>query len=115
MLVAAFTIFTVVAVLGAVQALDILGGRYASWSYTLAHGALAVLGAAVVIGAYLAGDPRVITLIGMVVVIAPVGFYMALQRRHGRQAPRALLYAHGGLAVVCYLLLGYYALTAAAS
>lgn len=106
MLVFAVAIFALVAVMGLGMALDVFNGRASPKMYALAHAGLALLGSALVIFAALQGDTRVITNIVLAVVIIVLGLVMSLRRAKGEQ-PKLLALLHGGLAVVCYLILTY--------
>ncbi len=56
------------------------------------------------------GDTRLYVNIGLAVVIIVLGAAMGLLAKKGKKAPKALLVAHIGLAVVCYGILGFFAL-----
>lgn len=108
MLIMAFAVFTLVAVMGAGMALDVFNGRGSPKMYALAHAGFALLGSALVIVAALQGNTSVITNIVLAVIIIVLGIAMSFRRAKGEQ-PKSLALLHGGLAVVCYLLLAYYA------
>ena len=108
MLIIAFAVFTLVAVMGAGMALDVFNGRGSPKMYALAHAGFALLGSALVIVAALQGNTSVITNIVLAVIIIVLGIAMSFRRAKGEQ-PKSLALLHGGLAVVCYLLLAYYA------
>jgi hypothetical protein len=97
--------FTVVALLGATIAYDLLRGYPADKQITLVHAGMAVLGALLAIGAALQGDNRVYLNIALVVVIALLGFTAVTKRYKTGQVQKGLIFAHAGLAVVCYLIL----------
>ena len=109
MLILSLAIFTVVAVQGLLLALDVFKARGSSALFARVHAGLALLGSALVIGAALEGDSRVLINIGLAVAIIGLGVYIGLQRAKGIH-PKGLVAIHGGSAVVCYLLLAYFAL-----
>ncbi len=110
MLAVAQVVFSFVALLGVIMASQILKVQQADWSHSRLHAILAVVGAVLVIAAYLKGDARVVTNILLVVAIAGASFYLAHLHAKGQAQPAGLVFGHGGLAVVCYLLLAYYVL-----
>jgi hypothetical protein len=109
MLVAALALFTLVALMGLAMVGDVWAGRSVGPAYPIVHGAASLVGAVLVIVAALAGDTRLYLNIGMVVVIIGLGLLMGLTTKKGKRVPRAVLVAHVGLAVTCYLALGFFA------
>jgi len=67
-----------------------------------------LLGSVLVILAALGGDDRVWINIGLAVVIIALGATVSF-RRHKGLPVKPLALAHGGLAVVCYLILAAFA------
>ncbi len=108
MLVFALAVFTLVAVMGLGLIIDVLKGRPSSKTFALVHAGFALLGSALVILAALGGDNRVWVNIGLAVAIIVLGGLVSLRRHQGQQ-PKGLALAHGGLAVVCYLILALFA------
>lgn len=108
MLMAAMAIFTLVAAMGALMACDVWRGRGVEPMYALAHGGIALLGSAFVIVAALMGDTRLYANIGLAVVIIVLGVVMGLYGKKGKKVPKVFLLTHGGLAVACYALLGFF-------
>lgn len=108
MLFNSLIVFTVVAVLGVVNAANVLGGKQRSATLAAVHGLLALAGSAIVIYAFLSGQtdgkPVFINII-MAVVIILLGVTMSLRRAAGQAPGNALLFGHAGLAVACYLIL----------
>jgi hypothetical protein len=101
-------IFTVVAVLGLLNAANALGGKERSSTLALLHGLLSLAGSAIVIYAFLtggAGDKPVIINIIMAVVIIVLGIAISLSRHSGKAPSKGLIFGHTGLAVACYLIL----------
>lgn len=107
MLIVAVAVFAIAALLGVLMAVDAFKGvgssRLSRWS----HAGFVLLGSVLVILAALGGDHRVWINIGLAVVIIPLGVWLCYKRFRGIH-PKALLVIHGGLAVVCFLILAYY-------
>lgn len=106
MLIFAVAVFTLVAVMGLGMALDLFKGRGSPRQFALTHAGFAALGSLLVIIAALQGDLRVVINIIMAVVIIGLGVLLSLRRAKGEH-PKNLAMLHGGLAVVCYLILAY--------
>lgn len=109
MLVGAFAVFTLVAVMGLSIVASVWRGHAVEPGYPLLHGAAALLGSALVIIAALDGDERLYVNIGLAVVIIVLGAVLGIFAKKGKRAPKAILVAHVGLAVVCYGILGFFA------
>jgi hypothetical protein len=108
MLLYSLVIFTVVAVLGLLNAAKALSGSERSATLAALHGLLSLAGSAIVIYAFLtgaAGDKPVIVNIILAVIIIVLGFMISLTRRSGGTPGKAIIFGHAGLAVVCYLIL----------
>lgn len=108
MLVGAFLTFTLVAIMGLMMVCDVWKGISVGAFYPRLHAGAALLGSALVIAAALDGDTRLYINIGMAVVIIGLGVYMGFCAKKGKRAPKGVIVAHAGLAVICYLLLGFY-------
>jgi uncharacterized BrkB/YihY/UPF0761 family membrane protein len=74
----------------------------------LAHVSLALLGSALVIIATFFGDHRLLIIIALALIIIPLGLALCYKRSKDVQ-PKGLVIAHGGLAVVCFVFLAYFA------
>lgn len=109
MLVGAFAVFTLVAVMGLSIVPSVWRGHAVEPSYPLLHGGAALLGSALVIVAALGGDTRLYLNIGLAVVIIGLGAAVGFLSKKGKKVPRPVLLAHVGLAVVCYGILGFFA------
>lgn len=109
MLVGAFAVFTLVAVMGLSVVFNLWRGHAVEPGYPLLHGAAALLGSALVIGAALGGDARLYLNIGLAVVIIALGTAMGILSKKGKKVPKPILIAHVGLAVACYGILGFFA------
>ena len=110
MLMGAFAVFTLVAVMGLSIVASVWRGQSVEAGYPLLHGAAALFGSALVILTALDGDTRVYLNIGLALVIIGLGATLGIFAKKGKRAPKAILVAHVGLAVVCYGLLGFFAL-----
>ncbi|WP_367026960.1 hypothetical protein ABZN20_05015 [Methylococcus sp. ANG] len=115
MLVGALAVFTLVALMGLAMICDVWAGRPVGPAYPIVHGVASLVGSALVIVAALAGDTRLYLNIGMAVVIIGLGLLMGLTAKKGKRVPRAVLVAHVGLAVTCYLALGFFAFNPSAT
>ena len=97
----ALSAFTILAIMGMIQAVDIFRGAYTEKTFAVAHGLLSLVGSAIVIFATLTGgDERAWINIGLAVVIPGLGLLLS-KRRSERLPIKTLVVAHGGLAVVC--------------
>jgi hypothetical protein len=103
-------VFTVVAVMGLGMVGDIYRGIGTPKMFGFIHAGFAAFGSALVILVALEGDNRVWINIGLAVVIILLGILLGFRRAKG-PAPKAILVAHGGLAVICYVILAYNAFT----
>jgi hypothetical protein len=107
----ALFVFTMAALMGLGMYADVWKGRSVGKFFPRLHAATAIFGSALVIyAAVVEGDTRLYNNIGMAVVIILLGVYMGFRTHKGKPVPKAVLLAHAGLAVGCYLLLGVYAL-----
>ena len=110
MLMGAFAVFTLVAVMGLSIVFSVWRGQPVEPGYPVLHGAAALFGSALVIVSALDGDERLYVNIGLAVVIIGLGAAMGILAKKGKRAPKAILVAHVGLAVVCYGILGFFAI-----
>ncbi|WNV05699.1 hypothetical protein RP726_04580 [Candidatus Methylospira mobilis] len=104
----ALLVFTLVAIMGLFLAVDHFKGRPSDRQFAVAHAILAVIGSALVILDALQGDTRVFINIGLAVVIIALGLVLSIRKHKTGVAPKGILFAHAALAVVCYLILGYF-------
>jgi hypothetical protein len=102
-------IFTLVAAMGLGMVADIYRGIGTPKLFGFIHAGFALLGSALVILVAVGGDNRVWINIGLAVIIIILGILLGLRRSKG-SAPKVLVAAHGGLAVICYVILAYNAL-----
>ncbi|MFM8331490.1 MAG: hypothetical protein ACKN9T_07360 [Candidatus Methylumidiphilus sp.] len=110
MLVGAFAIFTLVAVMGLSIVGSVWRGEAQDRLYPALHGVVALIGSAFVIVLALDGDTRLYLNIGLAVVIIALGVVLGIYGKKGKKAPKAILAAHVGLAVACYGILAFFAL-----
>ena len=107
MLTYALLIFAIAAVGGLVLASSVLRGKLAPWVLSIGHAALGATGLVLLVLVVLQGAPpaRVTAALGLLVVAALGGFYLASIHLRGVVAPRTIVYLHAGLAVVGFLTL----------
>jgi hypothetical protein len=110
MLMGSLAVFTLVAFMGLAIIRDVWRGIPVQPAYPKLHAAASLVGAALVIAVAVAGDTRLYANIGMAVVIILLGLAMGLASKKGRRVSKGILVGHVGLAVSCYLLLGFFAL-----
>ncbi|MCX7113543.1 MAG: hypothetical protein NTX45_26285 [Proteobacteria bacterium] len=110
MLMGAFAIFTLVAVMGLSMIPSVWRGYAVEPGYPVLHGAISLVGAALVIFAALGGDTRLYVNIGLAVVIILLGVTMGVLGKKGKKPPKGIIAAHVGLAVACYGILGFFAM-----
>lgn len=108
MLMGAFAVFTLVAVMGLSIFPSIWRGYPVEPFYPVLHGATALFGSTLVILSALAGDQRVYLNIGLAVVIIGLGAAMGILGKKGKKVPKSLLASHVILAVVCYGILAFF-------
>jgi len=106
LMTAAFCAFTLTAVLGLMIAFNLFRGKFVARSSSILHGASALLGSVLAIGAALLGETAIYINIVMAVVIIALGVLAAIKRHKTGIAPKGILLVHILLAVTCYLMLG---------
>lgn len=109
MLIGALAVFTLVAVMGLSMICDAWRGIRVEPAYAKTHALVSLVGSAMVIYLAVEGDARLYANIGLAVVIIGLGGVMAVASKKGKRVPKGILVAHAGLAVACYLLLGFFA------
>jgi len=107
MLGIALGLFTITALIGVALATAVFKERRSSKALQFFHVCTALVGSVLVIVDAFTGDVRVWIDIGLAVVIIALGIYLGFQRAHGLH-PKRLVVVHGGLAVICYLILAYF-------
>jgi uncharacterized membrane protein (DUF373 family) len=108
MLIVSLALFTIAALVGIFLAKDVFAGKSPFGLARFTHVGLACVGSVLVIVEVFRGDQRLWINIGLAVVIIALGGLIWYLRSKG-EFPRKLVLAHGGLAVVCYLVLAYFA------
>lgn len=107
MLGIALGLFTITALIGVALATAVFEEKRSSRALQLFHVCTALIGSVLVIIDAFSGDTRVWVNIGLAVVIIVLGMGLEYQRANGLH-PRRLIAVHGGLAVICYLILAYF-------
>ena len=107
MLTYALLVFAIAAVGGLVLAASVLRGRLAPWALSVVHALLgaAGLGRLILVVLQGAAPGRAIAALGLLVVAALGGFYLASIHLRGQVAPKAIVFIHAGVAVVGFLTL----------
>ena len=107
MLTYALVIFAIAAVGGLVLASSVLRGKLAPWAISIVHALLGATGLIVLAIAVLngTGSSRAAAALGLLVVAALGGFYLASIHLRGSVAPKAIVFVHAGVAVVGFLTL----------
>ncbi|HEY7872059.1 MAG TPA: hypothetical protein VIC31_05015 [Rudaea sp.] len=103
----AIIVFAIAAVGGLILAAHVLRGKFAPWALSLGH---AVLGAAglvllILIALQGAGTSRLLAALGILVVAALGGFFLASFHLRRQLPPKAIVCVHAGVAVVGFLTL----------
>lgn len=107
MLTYALIVFAVAAVGGLILASSVLRGRLAPWALSVVHALLGATGLVLLIVTVLQGATagRVTAALGLLVLAALGGFYLASIHLQGKVAPKAVVYIHAGIAVAGFLTL----------
>ena len=107
MLTYALIVFAIAAVGGLVLASSVLRGKLAPWALSVLHALLGASGLVLLILAVLQGTTpaRVTAALGLLVVAALGGFYLASLHLRGTVAPKAVVFVHAGVAVAGFLVL----------
>lgn len=107
MLTYALLIFAIAAAGGLVLAASVLRGRLAPWALSAVHALLGATGLVLLIVAMVQGaaPARVAAALGLLVVAALGGFYLASLHLRTKIAPRAVVLIHAGVAVAGVLTL----------
>jgi len=107
MLTYAVIVFAIGALGGLGLASFVLRGRLAPWGLSLLHAALGAIGLLLVIYAAVSGGtPRAALVALAILIIAALGgFYLASIHLRGTVAPKPVVFAHAGVAVIGFLTL----------
>ena len=108
MLLTALGLFAVAAIGGVIMAVRVFGGKMPPWALSLLHAAFGAAGLVTLgFAAYEApGDTLVLTALGLFVVAALGGFFLASFHLRNRAHPKAVVGLHALLAVSAFVLLG---------
>ena len=107
MLMYAVIVFAIAAVGGLVLASSVLRGKLAPWAISVLHALLGASGLVLLIVAVLQGEGagRATAALGLLVLAALGGFYLASLHLRKQVAPKAVVFVHAGIAVVGFLTL----------
>lgn len=107
MLAYALIIFAIAAVGGLVLAASVLRGRMAPWALSIVHALLGATGLVLLLVVFLQGaaSSRVTAALGLLVLAALGGFFLASFHMRRKIAPKAVVFIHAGVAVVGFLTL----------
>lgn len=100
-------VLAIAAVGGVVLAMKIFSGQLAPWSLSIVHALLGATGLVMLILLVLegSGDGRLTAALGLLVVAALGGFYLASIHVKGSVAPKNVVLIHAGVAVAGFLTL----------
>ncbi|ALQ49885.1 hypothetical protein [Nitrosomonas ureae] len=100
-------VLAIAAVGGVVLAMKIFSGQLAPWSLSIVHALLGATGLVMLILLVLegSGDGRLTAALGLLVVAALGGFYLASIHVKGSIAPKNVVLIHAGVAVAGFLTL----------
>ena len=107
MLTYAVIVFAVAALGGLVLAAHVLRGRLAPWALSLLHALLGATGLVLLLLGVMGGSGagRAVAALGLLVVAALGGFYLASLHARKAIAPKAVVFVHAGVAVAGFLVL----------
>jgi len=107
MLQYAVLIFAIAAVGGLVLAASVLRGKLAPWALSIVHALLGATGLVLLLLTVLQGGgaARVSAALGLLVVAALGGFYLASFHARKKIAPKLVVVIHAGVAVAGFLTL----------
>lgn len=107
MLKSALLVFAIAAIGGMVLAASVLRGRLAPWAISLVHALLGATGIALLLWAVLQGaTPTLVSAaLGLFVLAALGGFYLASIHLRRKVAPKAVVLVHASVAVIAFLTL----------
>ena len=103
----ALVVFAIGAVGGLILAGHVLTGRFAPWALSIGHALLGATGIGLLITVVLQGaaPARVTAALGLLVVAALGGFFLASFHYRKQIPPKAFVLAHAGVAVAGFLTL----------
>lgn len=100
-------VLAIAAVGGVVLAMKVFSGQLAPWPLSIVHALLGATGLIMLIMLVLegSGDSRLTAALGLLVVAALGGFYLASLHVKGNVAPKNVVLIHAGVAVAGFLTL----------
>jgi hypothetical protein len=103
----AILVFAVAAVGGLVLAAHVLRDKFAPWAVSVVHALLGASGLIILLLTVLEGNApqRVVAALGLLVVAALGGFFLASFHLRRKLPPKAFVFLHAGLAVAGFLTL----------
>ena len=103
----ALIVFAIAALGGLILASNVLRGRLAPWALSILHALLGASGLLLLVAQVVQGSPagRVVGALGLLVVAALGGFYLAGLHAKKTVAPKSVVLLHAGLAVTGFLVL----------
>jgi len=102
----ALIIFAIAALGGLLLAASVLRNKLAPWALSIAHALLGASGLILLIMIVLKGSPgRVTAALGILIVAALGGFYLASIHLRGKIAPKVVVIVHASVAVIGFLTL----------
>ena len=107
MLTYALIVFAIAAVGGLVLASSVLRGKLAPWALSILHALLGATGLVLLLLGVMGGSGagRAVAALGLLVVAALGGFYLASMHLRKTVAPKAVVFVHAGVAVAGFLVL----------
>ena len=107
MLVTAIVLFAIGAVGGLILASSVLRDKFAPWALSMLHALLGAAGLIVLIVMVVQGSTssRLIAALGLLIVAALGGFFLASFHLRQRIPAKGVVIAHAGLAVIGFLTL----------
>lgn len=108
MLTYSIIVFAITAVGGLFLAVKILTGHQAPWAISIVHALLGATGLVLLILTVLnetAGFGRITAALGLLIIAALGGFYLASIHFKGKLAPKSVVMVHGGVATAGFLTL----------
>jgi hypothetical protein len=107
MLMTALIVFAIAAIGGLILASNVLRGHLAPWALSILHALLGASGLVILLLQVMQGSApaRVVAALGILVVAALGGFYLASLHAKKTIAPKAIVFVHAGVAVTGFLVL----------
>lgn len=106
MLTYAVIVFAIAAVGGLLLAASVLRGKLAPWALSIVHALLGATGLIMLVMVVMKGaSGRVSAALGLLVIAALGGFYLASMHYRRAIAPKAIVGIHAGVAVIGFLTL----------